>query len=97
MNNDNFDIIFLGNTFDNVGLQYKENIYHIDKNKKTVGTFAYIINNKNIDKIISLTKLIDESIDIKLNNLIVSNLLNAYVVYPNVISYKEGILSEILS
>jgi GR25 family glycosyltransferase involved in LPS biosynthesis len=97
INDLDFDIIFLGNTFDNIGTQYKENIYYIDKNKKTIGTFAYIINNKNIDKIINLTKLINEPIDIKLNNLIVSGLLNAYVINPNIINYKDSITSEILS
>lgn len=92
-----FDIIFLGNTFpNNSNDKIKNNVYLIDKNKYTIGTFAYLINNKNINKIISLTKLIDAPIDNKLDTLIKNNLLNAFVVYPNLINYIAESKSNIM-
>ena len=96
LNDLDFDIIFLGNTFDNHSdVILKDNIYNIDKNKFTIGTFAYIVNNKNINKIIELTKIIESPIDNKLDTLIKNNKINAYVVYPNLINYlvesKSGI------
>lgn len=90
-----FDILFLGNTFDNTGLQIKDNIYSIDKNKYTMGTFAYLINNANIDKLLNLIKQIDSPIDNKLDTLIKNNKLNSLVVYPNVINYMNEITSNI--
>lgn len=84
-----FDIIFLGNTFPNYSDKIiKDNIHSIDKNKYTIGTFAYLLNNKNINKIINVTKVIDSPIDNKLDTLIKNDQINAYVIYPNLINYK---------
>lgn len=92
-----FDIIFLGNTFPNNSVdKIKNDLYLIDKNKYTIGTFAYLINNKNIDKIINLTKFIDAPIDNKLDTLIKNNSLNAFVVYPNLINYIAESKSNII-
>jgi len=91
-----FDILFLGNTFDNVGSQIKDNIYSIDKNKYTIGNFAYLVNNKNIDKLINSIKPIDSPIDNKIDTLIKNNKLSCVVVYPNVFNYMVEITSEIL-
>ena len=91
-----FDILFLGNTFDNVGLQIKDNIYSVDKNKYTMGTFAYLINNANIDKLIQIINPIDSPIDNKFDTLIKTNKLNSLVVYPNVINYMTEIASNII-
>jgi len=93
-----FDIIFLGNTFPNNSIdKIKDDLYLIDKNKYTIGTFAYLVNNKNINKIINLTKLIDAPIDNKLDTLIKNNLLNAYVIYPNLINYIAESKSNIIN
>lgn len=97
MVNTNFDIIFLGNTFDNIGNKYKENIYHIDKNKETIGCFAYLINNSSINKIINQVNYIDEPIDSKINSLIKTNNLIVYTIYPNLINYKIEYPSEIIN
>jgi GR25 family glycosyltransferase involved in LPS biosynthesis len=91
-----FDILFLGNTFDNVGLQIKDNVYSIDKNKYTIGNFAYLVNNSNIDKLITLIKPIDSPIDNKIDTLIKKDKLNCMVVYPNLFNYMIEITSEIL-
>lgn len=93
-----FDIIFLGNTFVNHSdTVLKDNIYYIDKNKFTIGTFAYLINNKNVKKLIELTKIIDSPIDNKLDTLIKNNKINAYVVYPNLINYIAESKSDIIN
>lgn len=88
-----FDIIYLANTFDNVGLQVIDNIYSIDTNKFSVGTFGYLINNSSIGKIIDLTKLIDMAIDMKLDKLIKNSQLNCFVIYPNLISHDYSMAS----
>jgi glycosyl transferase, family 25 len=95
MKNIDFDIIFLGNTFDNLGLQFNENIYKIDKLKETVGCYAYLINNKKIKKIIESTKIIDEPIDLKMNSLIKTDNLIAFTIEPNLINYIVEIPSTI--
>ena len=98
VDNLDFDIIFLGNTFDNhSNVVVKDNIYNIDKNKFTMGTFAYLVNNKNIKKIMEQTKLIDSPIDNKFDTLVKNNKLNAYVVYPNLINYMAEIKSDIMN
>jgi GR25 family glycosyltransferase involved in LPS biosynthesis len=91
-----FDILFLGNTFDNKGTEIKDCIYSIDKNKYTIGNFAYLINNKNINKILDLVKPIDSPIDNKIDTLIKNNKLNCIVVYPNIFNYMAEITSQIL-
>jgi GR25 family glycosyltransferase involved in LPS biosynthesis len=91
-----FDILFLGNTFNNTGLQIKDNIYSVDKNKYTMGTFAYLINNANIDKLIGLIKPIDSPIDNKFDALIKNDKLKSLVVYPNIINYMIEIPSNII-
>ena len=91
-----FDILFLGNTFDNSGLQIKDNIYSVDKNKYTMGTFAYLINNANIDKLIKIIKPIDSPIDNKFDTLIKNNKINSLLVYPNIINYMTEIKSNII-
>lgn len=96
INTMDFDILFLGNTFDNVGSQIKDNIYSIDKNKYTIGNFGYLVNNNNIDKLIGLIKPIDSPIDNKIDTLIKNNKLNCIIVYPNIINYMVEITSEIL-
>lgn len=95
MINTNFDIIFLGNTFNNIGNKYKENIYYIDKNKVTIGCFAYLINNLSINDILNKVNYIDEPIDLKINSLIKTNNLIVFTIYPNLVNYKIEYLSEI--
>jgi GR25 family glycosyltransferase involved in LPS biosynthesis len=91
-----FDILFLGNTFNNTGLNIKDNIYSVDKTKYTMGTFAYLINNANIDKLIGLIKPIDSPIDNKFDTLIKNDKLKSLVVYPNIINYMIEIPSNII-
>jgi glycosyl transferase family 25 len=97
MKNVDVDIIFLGNTYPNAGKNYKDNIYKVDKTKMTVGCFGYLINNKNIKKILNFTKFIDEPIDLKLDSLIKTDNLKTYTINPYIINYKMELPSVIIS
>ena len=53
---DDWDFLFLGGN-KIIGNKYSENIVKPDKNKKgNYGTFAYLLNSKNIDKILAKCK-----------------------------------------
>jgi GR25 family glycosyltransferase involved in LPS biosynthesis len=91
----NFDLVFLGNTDDNTGNYYKNDIYEINKNKKSLGTYGYFINNKNANKIYSLMNHIDLQIDEKINYLIINDKIKAYVVKPNIVTHRYDFDSSI--
>ena len=95
MKEDNFDIIFLGNTFDNSENRYKRNIFNIDKNKETIGCYSYLINNSSIDRILNKVNYIDEPIDSKLSSLIKTDNLKCFVLKPNIVNYKAEFTSQI--
>ena len=61
-----------------------------------MGTFAYLINNANIDKLIKIIKPIDSPIDNKFDTLIKNNKINSLLVYPNIINYMTEIKSNII-
>jgi GR25 family glycosyltransferase involved in LPS biosynthesis len=82
---DNFDILYLGNLNDNHGKNFKDDIFYIDTNYYLTGTHAYIINNKNIDKIYRNLLTINYAIDNKYKDLINQNVLNAYIIYPVIV------------
>jgi GR25 family glycosyltransferase involved in LPS biosynthesis len=94
-NNIDFDIIFLGNINSNKGDRVIDNIFKVNKNDQLLGTHGYLINNKNIDKIIDETKFIDMPIDIKLDNLSKSKQLNIYVVHPTIVDQSGSDYSSI--
>lgn len=95
LKNIDFDILFLGNLFDNIGSNHTQNIHNIDKNKNTKGTYAYLINNKKINKILNSLNYIDEPIDEKFNSLIKTNNIIAYVINPNIVNYMAELDSLI--
>jgi glycosyl transferase family 25 len=88
--NDDFDIIFLGNHTKNHGKLLNDNIFYLDQNELLIGTHSYIINNKNIEKIIRFTKNIDMAIDWKLSTLGKNNDLNILVVYPTLVDIIDS-------
>ena len=59
-----------------------DNIYTINKDINLWGTHAYLINNKNINKIYESLLNIDCPIDRKFKNNIINNILIGYVIYP---------------
>ena len=91
-----FDILFLGNTPKNRGKNLKDDIYYVNHNRNLWGTHAYLINNKNIDKIIKYTKIIDKPIDVKLQYLDKQKNLNIFVLYPTIVNPNKELPSTIL-
>lgn len=94
--NIDFDILFLGNTPKNRGKILKNDIYYVNHNRNLWGTHAYLINNKNIDKIIKYTKIIDKPIDVKLQYLDKEKNLNIFVLYPTIVNPNKKLPSTIL-
>jgi GR25 family glycosyltransferase involved in LPS biosynthesis len=76
-----FDLLFLGNLKDNHGTQIVDNLYYVDKSNNLYGTHAYVVNNKNINKIISKTENIDRPIDNKLEDCAKNETLNIEIPY----------------
>jgi GR25 family glycosyltransferase involved in LPS biosynthesis len=94
--NIDFDILFLGNLQDNHGVNIIDNLYFIDKNVPLWGTHAYMINNKNIDKILKKTYFIARPIDQELGFLSKNREINTIMVYPNlVVQTYDGLQSTI--
>jgi GR25 family glycosyltransferase involved in LPS biosynthesis len=80
--NNDFDIIFLGNLKNNHGDKIINNIYTIDKNNDLWGTQSYLINNKSTNKILKNIQKIDKPIDVKYQDLLKENKLKGYIIYP---------------
>jgi len=92
-----FDVIFLGNHDynHNHGTLIKNNIYKIGRNEGLHGTQGYIVNNKNIHKIIENTNDITDGIDIKIQRLANEKKLNVFSIYPYYVG--EGNLPSIIN
>jgi GR25 family glycosyltransferase involved in LPS biosynthesis len=97
LNNKNidFDFIFLGNLRNNYGKNIQDNIYNIDNGNNLFGTHGYVVNNKNIHKIIDKTNKIDKPIDIKIQDLSYKKILTTIVISPNLIIQNNNIKSTI--
>lgn len=93
--NCDFDLIYIGNLNNNYYKQYNDNIYYVNLKEHLTGTHAYLINNKNINKFHSYLKDMTSPIDIKLNNLIKTKIINAFVIYPYLIKQNMNIESTI--
>lgn len=97
LSNYDFDIVFLGNTFNNKGEHLIDNIYTIDTNKTIVGLFGYLILNSNINKIVKLLEYMNKPLDIAIQELIYQKKINGLIVYPNIVSYNELLPSTIIT
>jgi GR25 family glycosyltransferase involved in LPS biosynthesis len=82
--NVDFDIMYIGNHKWNKkhGSLIIDDLYKIGNNEGLGGTHAYVINNKNIDKIIENTKVIDMAIDVKIQRLADEKKINVIKTYP---------------
>lgn len=96
LNNANidFDFIYLGNHHENRGELVINNIYKVSNNTHLYGLHAYIINNKNINKIVNNLKYIDGLIDVKIQDHSLNGTFNTYVIYPTIVD-PLGIKSTI--
>ncbi len=86
---DDFDLLFLGNVANNKGESIVDNIYKMDPYNFLWGTQGYIVNNKNINKIIDSIKLVDMPIDDKYAHLGRLNILKILVIQPNIV-YQQN-------
>ena len=93
--NIDFDFLFLGNLKDNHGENIADNLYYIDKNINLYGTHGYIINNKNIDKIIDNLNKIVKPIDNSIQDLSYDSVFNTIVIYPNLVNQEGQLKSTI--
>jgi len=59
------------------------------------GTHGYIVNNKNIDKIINNLNIIKKPIDNSIQDLSISKVFNTIVIYPNLVIQNEKLKSTI--
>lgn len=93
--NIDFDFLFLGSNQINYGENIIDNLYYVNLKQNLYGTHAYVINNKNIDKIIDNVKIIKNPIDVIIQNLTYNKLLNTIVIYPNIVEYNKSFESTI--
>jgi len=93
--NIDFDFLFLGNTLNNHGENIADNLYYIDKNVYLYGTYGYIINNKNIDKIIDNLNKIIKPIDNSIQDLSYDKVFNTIVIYPGLVNHQKELKSTI--
>uniref|UniRef100_A0A6C0JIW8 Glycosyl transferase family 25 domain-containing protein n=1 Tax=viral metagenome TaxID=1070528 RepID=A0A6C0JIW8_9ZZZZ len=86
-----FDIIYLGNHDyqSNHGELVVKDIYKVGNNEFLYGTQGYIVNNKNIDKIIDKTKNITITIDDKIQQLANDKQLNVFSTFPYYVGAGE--------
>jgi len=83
-NNDNFDIIYLGNNYQHdcdKGV-FKDNLCYPNT---PYGTQAYMVNKRSAKKIYDLLKIIDNPIDVKYDYLMKENKINGLVVVPSLV------------
>ena len=93
--NIDFDFLFLGNTTNNYGVNIVDNLYNIDVNNNLYGLYGYLINNKNIDKIIDKTKQIDRPIDNIIQDLSYNKIFNTIIIYPHLINHEYTFKSTV--
>jgi GR25 family glycosyltransferase involved in LPS biosynthesis len=93
--NIDFDFLFLGNTLNNYGKNIINNLYYVNPRERLWGLYGYLINNKNIDKIIDKTNKIDRPIDVIIEYLSYNNIFNTIIMYPNIINHQSNYKSTV--
>ena len=83
---DDFDIIYLYLHGHTETEKKTNNICIITEDTGLFGTGAYIINNKNINKLINETKIMKTQIDVQLQNIIRSKKLKVYKFCPYIVN-----------
>jgi len=97
LNNKNidFDFLYLGSNQINYGENIIDKLYYINPKQKLYGTHAYVINNKNIDKIIDNVKIIKNPIDVIIQNLSKNNIFNTVIIYPYTVIQNKSFKSSV--
>jgi GR25 family glycosyltransferase involved in LPS biosynthesis len=85
-----FDVLFLGTATNNKGELLANNIYKLNMNEPLLGTYAYLVNNKHIPKIINALKLIDNTaIDLQYQDKGKQNILRILMVQPVLVENQD--------
>lgn len=90
-----FDFLFLGSNQINYGENIIDNLYYVNPKQNLYGTHAYVINNKNIDKIIDKIKIIKHQIDIIIQDLSKNNIFNTVIMYPYTVIQNKSFKSTV--
>lgn len=90
---EDFDMILLGNLNDNHGEQYKDTIYRVRRDAEMFGTHAYIIKNCNADRLYHSLLTMHKAIDNQYKELIDSEVLKGYVIFPSMVGQCDFISS----
>lgn len=93
--NDNFDIVYLGNLYESKSEKIVDNIYKKSDIIQLLGSHAYLINNKNAQKIYNNLLNINNPIDNLFDDLINEKKLNYYVIYPSLVIQDNSFESEL--
>ena len=83
--NEEFDIIYLYLHRYTETEKKTDNICIINEETNLYGLSGYIVNNKNIQKIIEETKIMKDQIDVQLQNAVYSKKLEAYKFCPYIV------------
>ena len=86
-----FDMLYFGNTHSNHGKHIVDNIYYMNTMDTLYGMHAYLINNKKIDNIIDMVKIVDTPIDVKIEDLGKLHKLTILVIYPTIVNVINSI------
>lgn len=88
LKNEDFDMLYLGTNYDNHGKLFKDNVHHVDKGGSLFGAHAILYNNKNINKVIQLTKYIEVPVDVRYENLSYSDTIKTFVLFPHIVKQQ---------
>jgi len=83
-----FDLLYLGTNYENHGNVIEHHTYEIDKKNVLFGTHAILVNNAKIDNFIQNMKPIKQPIDVQYMELCKSDALNAYILFPILVTQQ---------
>ena len=90
-----FDYLYLGSDKINYGENIIDNLYYVNPKQHLFGTHAYVINNKNIDKIIDNIKIIKNPIDVIIQDLSKNHIFNTVIMYPYTVIQNKSFKSTV--
>jgi GR25 family glycosyltransferase involved in LPS biosynthesis len=93
--NIDFDYLYLGSTRINYGENIIDNLHYVNPKQNLFGTHAYVINNKNIDKIIDNVKIIKRPIDVIIHDIGKNHIFNIVIMYPYTVTQNKSFKSTV--
>ena len=90
-----FDFLYLGSNQINYGENIIDKLYYVNPKQNLYGTHAYVINNKNIDKIIDNIKIIKNPIDVIIQDLSKNHIFNTVIMYPYIVIQNKSFKSTV--